>query len=171
MSTTPVDSLMITTHRAARTIARDLIDHATSNEVNLLTLMISPAEGDQPLVGMQTNCLEGLYPELMATGREKGKDLDAIRKVGQDPQLLDAAGMTRLEAAARYAALYTPRVDDLIMPLRDAGNSLSVTLEALAHAPNPDRVERVLMHLEGIRRHLILLHSVLTRAEDLSDGR
>lgn len=72
--------------------------------------------------------------------------------------------------AARYAALYAPRLEELTKPLPDAGDNFAAMLAELASDPQPDRVERVLVRLEGIRQHLHRLHGVLMR-QDGANGR
>ncbi|TWI12713.1 hypothetical protein [Aerolutibacter ruishenii] len=78
--------------------------------------------------------------------------------------------MTGPHAAAVYAAQFSPRVDELTKPLPDAGDAFAAMLADLARDPQPERVERALVRLEGIRQHLHRLHGALTRG-DGADGR
>jgi hypothetical protein len=78
--------------------------------------------------------------------------------------------MTGHQAAAHYAALYAPHLEKLGKPLPDAGDAFASMLSELARDPQLDRVERVLVRLEGIRQHLHRVYAVLSR-RDGADGR
>lgn len=78
--------------------------------------------------------------------------------------------MTGPDAAAVYAAQYAPKFEDLVKPLPDAADAFAGMLADLARDPQPERVERALVRLEGIRQHLHRLHGALTRG-DGADGR
>lgn len=72
--------------------------------------------------------------------------------------------MTGPDAMRAYAALYAPQVEELTKPLVEVGDGFAAMLAELARDPQPDRVERCLVRLEGIRRHLHQLHTAATRA-------
>lgn len=65
--------------------------------------------------------------------------------------------------AARYAAQYTPTLEELLKPLPDAGDSFVAMLAELSRDASPDRVERTLVRIEGIRQHLHRIHAALIR--------
>lgn len=74
------------------------------------------------------------------------------------------------DAAAAYAARYAPSLEELLQPLPEAGDAFAGMLADLARDPQSERVDRVLLRLEGIRSHLHRLHGALTRG-DGADGR
>jgi hypothetical protein len=71
--------------------------------------------------------------------------------------------MNGLQDAARYAAGYSPALEELLKPLPEAGDAFAAMLAELSRDATPDRVERALVRIEGIRQHLHRIHAALIR--------
>ncbi len=67
------------------------------------------------------------------------------------------------QAAALYAALYSPSSQELKRPLVEVGNRLQGQLHELAMRPTPDGAEMLALQLEGVRRSVLKLREALIR--------
>ena len=74
--------------------------------------------------------------------------------------------MNGAEEAARYAASYSPALEELLKPLPDAGDAFAAMLSELSRDASPDRIERALVRIEGIRQHLHRIHAALIRRDE-----